>query len=176
MRIVGGTFAGRDLVSPSGRVRPTAEAVRVACMQMLAGRLVGASFLDLFAGSGGVGLEALSRGAARCDFVENNPSALHSLKANVAALRVRARSRIFKRDVIPFVQALPPDAYDIAFVDPPYGSGKLDRVLREWQARPFSRVLVLEHAADLRLSVHGESRRIGESALTLVNSPSLRIN
>lgn len=169
MRIVGGTFAGRDLVSPSGRVRPTAEVVRTACMEMLGAELRRAKFLDLFAGSGAVGLEALSRGAQSCDFVENNASALHALKANTAALRVRDRSRIFKRDAIVFVEALPSGTYDIAFVDPPYGSAKLDRVLRYWQATLFSRVLVLEHAADLVLPLRAHAhRRCGDSALTLL--------
>src|SRR5688572_19575638 len=132
MRIVGGKWAGRSLVSPSGRVRPTTEDLRARCMELLGAELKDAICLDLFAGSGALGLEALSRGARSCDFVENGASAIHSLKANVAALRARNQVRIFDRDAIPFVERITQTAYDIAFLDPPYGSRKLDRVLKWW--------------------------------------------
>ena len=111
MRIVGGKWADRDLVSPGGRIRPTAETVRDRWLTLLAGSLDGARVLDLFAGSGALGLEAMSRGAARVDFVENGSASLHSLKANVAAFRVSKKTRIFKRDAIPFVEALEEGAY-----------------------------------------------------------------
>jgi 16S rRNA (guanine966-N2)-methyltransferase len=167
MRIIGGRWAGKALVSPSGRVRPTAEAVRAACIDRLARELEDARILDLFAGTGALGLEALSRGARTCDFVENGPSAVHALKANVAALRVRSRARIFDRDAIPFVEKLDRFAYDVAFADPPYHSRKLDRVLARWQKLPFSHVLVLEHAPDHVLPGGGRTSRVGESAITV---------
>jgi 16S rRNA (guanine966-N2)-methyltransferase len=168
MRIVAGRWAGRDLVSPAGRVRPTAEALRDALMSMLADELAKARVLDLFAGSGALGLEALSRGAASCDFVENSSEALHSLKANVAALHLRERVRIFDRDAIPFVEHIEDVRYDIAFADPPYGSRKLDRVLARWLATPFSSIIALEHAVDHELPLTGRSRRIGESVVTVL--------
>lgn len=168
MRIVAGAWAGRSLVSPAGRVRPTAEPVRDALLGMLAGALPGARVLDLFAGSGAIGIEALSRGARSADFVENEPAALHALKANVAALRLKSRARVFKRDAVPFAEALGAGAYDIAFADPPYGSGKLDRVLRHWLAAPFSATLALEHALDHALPARGhERRRVGDTMITL---------
>ena len=105
-----------------------------------------------------------------CDFVENHPSALHALKANVAKLRLRAGARIFKRDAIPFVEQLPANAYDIAMADPPYGSKKLDRVFARWQAVPFSRVLVLEYAADHPITLTGRSVRIEDSIVTVLQS------
>ena len=148
MRILQGKHAGRHLTSPGGKVRPTPEAVRGRVLDILADDVKGARVLDLFAGSGAVGLEALSRGARQADFVENGRSALHSLKANVAALREGKRSRIFKKDVIPWMQELDVGAYDIAYADPPYGSRKLDRVLERWLEVPFARVLVLEHGKD----------------------------
>ena len=148
MRIVAGKFAGRDLTSPNDfRVRPTAEHVRAAVLDLLGADVKEARVLDLFAGTGALGLEALSRGARSADFVETRPSSLHALRANVAALRLRDRTRIFKRDALPFAAALAEDAYDLAFVDPPYGSRMLDRVLDDWHARRFSRVLAVEHAA-----------------------------
>ena len=105
-----------------------------------------ARILDLFAGSGALGLEALSRGAESADFVEFRPSSLHALRANIAALRLRERTRVFKRDAVQFAAALSADSYDVAFVDPPYESRQLDRVLASWNATGFSKVLVAEHA------------------------------
>ena len=147
MRIVGGKFAGRDLTSPNDfRVRPTAEHIRAALLDSLTAELPDARVLDLFAGTGALGLEALSRGARSADFVEFRPASLHALRANVAALRVRDRTRIFKRDAVQFARALDADSYDVVFVDPPYESRQLDLVLDSWQASRFSRVLVAEHA------------------------------
>ena len=170
MRIIAGKHANRRLTSPGARVRPTAEDVRRRWLDRLAGDLSGARVLDLFAGSGALGLEALSRGAASADFVENGPAALHALKANVAAMRERKRSRIFKRDAIPFVARLDEDAYDITFVDAPYGSRKLDRILEAWAECAFSRVIGLEHARDQELpcpELVGETRYWGDTAVTI---------
>jgi len=168
MRIVAGVWADQPLVSPGGRVRPTAEDVRVAIMELLARDLHGASVADLFAGTGALGLEALSRGARRCDFVENGPAALHALKANVASLRAKARARIFVKDAIPFAERLAAGAYDIVFADPPYGSGKLDRIVEQWLRVPFSTVLVLEHSPEHELAVAGTRRRVRDSAVTVL--------
>jgi 16S rRNA (guanine966-N2)-methyltransferase len=137
-------------------------------MDLIADDIRGARVLDLFAGTGALGIEALSRGARSCDFVENGPSAIHSLKANVAALRAKNRTRIFDRDAIPYVERLPANAYDIAFADPPYGSRKLDRVLRRWLEVPFSRIIAVEHAPDHELPARGRSRRIDDSMITVL--------
>lgn len=170
MRIVGGKWADRSLMSPGGRVRPTAETLRAGMMEMIAADLAGARVLDLFAGTGALGLEALSRGARYCDFVENGPAALHSLKANVAALRLREKTRIYDRDAIPFVERLPADRYDIAFADPPYGSRKLDRVVKYWRQVPFTTLLVLEHAPDHDGIPRGTRRRFGDSVVTVLRA------
>jgi len=147
VRIVGGTLAGRLLTSPGDqRVRPTAEPVRAALMDALAADLNDARVLDLFAGTGALGLEAISRGARQADFVEFQPASLHALKANVAALKLKERTRIFKRDAIPFVEALAEDSYDLAFADPPYESKVLDRVLKRWRAVKFAPLIAVEHA------------------------------
>ena len=149
MRIVAGKFAGRDLTSPNDfRVRPTAEHVRAELLDLLRGDLPNARVLDLFAGTGALGLEAISRGALSADFVETRPSSLHALRANIATFRLLDRTRIFKRDALPFAAALVSNSYDIAFVDPPYGSRMLDRVIVSWQSTHFARVLAVEHAAD----------------------------
>ena len=147
LRIVRGKFTGRDLTSPRDfRVRPTAEHVRGALLDALNAQMAGARVLDLFAGTGALGLEAISRGARSADFVETRPSSLHALRANIALLRVRDRVRVFKRDAIPFAAGLAPDIYDIAFADPPYASRMLDLVIERWEQVRFSRILAVEHA------------------------------
>ena len=168
MRIVAGKFGGRDLTSPNDfRVRPTAEHVRAALLDMLRVDVPNARVLDLFAGTGALGLEALSRGALRADFVETRPASLHALRANVAVLRLRERTRVFKRDALPFAAALTADTYDITFLDPPYGSRMLDRVLESWRANRFSPILAVEHAPTHELPAGVDSRRFAESALTI---------
>ena len=168
MRIVGGKLAGRDLTSPNDfRVRPTAEHVRGALLDMLAPEIAGARVLDLFAGTGALGLEALSRGAKSADFVETRPASLHALKANIVALRMRDRTRVFKRDALPFAAALGEGSYDLAFVDPPYGSRMLDRVIESWLRTKFSRVLAAEHAADHDLPPGGQRRDFEQTAVTV---------
>ena len=168
MRIVGGKLAGRDLTSPNDfRVHPTAENVRAGMLAALSADLPDARVLDLFAGTGAIGLEALSRGAKSADFVETRPSSLHALRANVAALRLRERTRIFKKDALPFAGALVEGSYDIAFVDPPYGSRMLDRVIEHWLAVPFARVLVAEHARDHELPKGARRLAFGETSVTI---------
>ncbi len=139
-------------------------------MTMLEGELEGARVVDLFAGSGALGIEALSRGAQSCDFVENNPSALHALKANVAVVRARDRTRIFKKDAIQFIERIDKIAYDVALVDPPYGSRKLDRVVSDWLNDPFSRLLAVEHAADHPIPGKGKRRRVGDSVVSILHA------
>lgn len=163
-----GKFAGRTLASPQDqRVRPTAEHVRVALLDLLKADLPSARVLDLFAGTGALGLEAISRGAHRADFVEMRPDSLHALRANVALLRLRERTRIFKRDAIPFAAALAEDSYDVAFADPPYGSRMLDRVIEGWRATRFARVFAVEHAREHELPAGGYQRTFDSSAVTI---------
>jgi len=161
MRIVSGKYAGRQLTSPGRTVRPTAEDVRDRWLELIEADLPRARVLDLFAGSGAVGLEALSRGAKSVDFVENGAQSLHSLKANVAALRVSKYTRIFKRDAIPFVAQLDRGTYDIALADPPYGSAKLDRVIERWNDVPFSKILAVEHSKEHRIAAKGKKYDFG---------------
>ena len=168
LRIVGGKYAGRDLTSPADfRVRPTAEHVRAAVLDALAADLPNARVLDLFAGTGALGLEAISRGARTADFVEFRPASLHALRANVAALKLRDRSRIFKKDAVQFAAALSPGSYDIAFVDPPYESRQLDLVLASWTSTGFSSVLIAEHARSHQLAAGAWQRRFDDTVVTI---------
>lgn len=166
MRIVGGRWAGRDLTSPGGRVRPTAEAVRDEALRWVADAVPGARVLDLFAGTGALGLEAMSRGATSVDFVESQGAALHALKANVARFRLKPRSRIFKKDAFRFLERVEAGAYDVAFVDPPYTSSMARRVVEAWSEVPFAAVLLVETSSDASLPAGGEHRRLGDTTLT----------
>jgi 16S rRNA (guanine966-N2)-methyltransferase len=171
MRVVGGSLAGRDLTSPvDGRVRPTAEPVRAALLDHLASEILRARVLDLFAGTGALGIEALSRGADAADFVEFRPASLHALRANVAALRLRQRSRIFKRDAFQYIASLDREAYQVAFADPPYNTGLVDRVVTEWRATPFARILAVEHARGHQLPRGVHRAAFGDSAITIYRS------
>jgi 16S rRNA (guanine966-N2)-methyltransferase len=136
-------------------------------LQLLEPELPGARVLDLFAGTGALGLEAISRGAHSADFVEFRPASLHALRANVAALRLRDRTRIFKRDALPFVAALAADSYDIAFADPPYESRMLDRVIDTWRERRFSRVLAVEHARTHQIPAGAQRAVFDETIVTI---------
>jgi 16S rRNA (guanine966-N2)-methyltransferase len=174
MRIVAGKFAGRKLASPGdSRVRPTAEAVRATLLDLLAADVPKARVLDLFAGTGALGLEAISRGAISADFVEFLPGSLHALKANVAALKLRERTRIFKRDALPFAAALVKNNYDIAFVDPPYESRMLDRVIETWLATGFSRILAVEHAKIHKVPRGTSQHTIEDTSITIYRGTNL---
>jgi 16S rRNA (guanine966-N2)-methyltransferase len=121
MRVVAGEFGGRKLVAPVGATtRPTTDKVREAVFNSLAsmGLLEGAVVADLYAGSGAMGIEALSRGAVRCVFVERDRSALTALRANVAALGLGDRAVIVPSDVLAWVPAM--RGVDLALIDPPY--------------------------------------------------------
>ena len=171
MRIVAGEFGGRRLATPRDtRVRPTADRVREAWMSILAEDLPGARVLDLYAGSGALGLEALSRGAASADFVELNPPSLRALEANVAGLGVGDRVRVHRGDALRFAERLGPGAYDVAFADPPYSRDDAARLVALFRRTPFARILSVEHRAAERLE--GDStRRYGDTALTFCHAP-----
>jgi 16S rRNA (guanine966-N2)-methyltransferase len=168
MRIVGGKHAGRDLTSPGDkRVRPTAEHMRSALLDFLRPDLPDARVLDLYAGTGALALEALSRGAKYADFVEWGPASLHALKANIAALKYLSKTRIFKHDAIHFADALPADRYDLAFCDPPYDSKQLDWIVRIWQENRFSRILAVEHAVTHEIPPGHSTITSGDTRFTI---------
>lgn len=139
-------------------------------MDLLGAELMGTKLLDLFAGTGALGLEAISRGAAIADFVEFRPASLHALRANIAALRITKKCRVYKKDAVPFVAALEAAAYDIAFVDPPYGSAVLDRVFETWQRTPYAKLLVVEHARDYPMPGGALRKHYGETTVTVYRS------
>ncbi|HEY8535354.1 MAG TPA: 16S rRNA (guanine(966)-N(2))-methyltransferase RsmD [Vicinamibacterales bacterium] len=125
MRVIAGTYGGRILKAPPGAgTRPTSDRVREALFAILGPRVADARVLDLFAGSGALGLEALSRGAREVTFVDHAASAIRAIKANLAALG--ATAEVHRIDAIRFVRAASGNAaqYDLVFLDPPYGQGE----------------------------------------------------
>jgi 16S rRNA (guanine966-N2)-methyltransferase len=173
MRIVAGSWGGRRIQAPPGRnTRPTTDRVREAWMSAVHAQLPGARVLDLFAGSGALGLEALSRGAEHATFVENAPPALGALRANLSALGAEERAEVVRADALRFVAALEPGAYDLAFADPPYGQELAAALVREWQDRPFARLLCVEHRRDDALpELDGaRQRRYGDTVLTFLSA------
>src|SRR5256884_1154461 len=130
VRIIAGEFKGRRLKAPAGdAVRPTGDRVREAWFSILQRPLRGARVLDLFAGSGALGLEALSRGAVSADFVEIHRLAVSSLKVNITLLKVDDRTVVQRVDALKFAEQLHPGQYDVAFADPPYARRHAARLL-----------------------------------------------
>ena len=163
-----GRWRGRRIKAPADeRVRPTADRVREAWMSILQGELPDARVLDLFAGSGALGLEALSRGARSVEFVELASRSLRALRQNVDALGAGSAAVIHRADALRFAELLPEGAFDVAFADPPYRLGLAQGLAERWLAVPFARVLSIEHAAKEALPGAHDVRRYGDSAITL---------
>jgi len=135
MRIVSGKFRGRALAVPEhDGLRPTSDRVRESVFNILAHgiedfSIAGARVIDLFAGTGALGLEALSRGASYCLFVEESAEARALIRRNVEAFGLTGETRIFRRDATDLGPAGNMDGYDLAFLDPPYGKGLGDKAL-----------------------------------------------
>jgi 16S rRNA (guanine966-N2)-methyltransferase len=170
-RIIAGEFRGRRIAAPKDRrIRPTAARVREAWMSILGARLPGSRVVDLFAGTGALGLEALSRGACGVDFVESAPAARALLRRNITGLGAGPRTRILRDDAHRFVEGLAPLAYDVALADPPYAGDHAERLVARFRAVPFARVLAVEHAA--AAPVPGDdTRRYGDTAITFCFAP-----
>jgi len=170
VRIIGGAWRSRRIEAPADRrARPTTDRVREAWMNIVRDRIGGARCVDLFAGSGAMGLEALSRGAASCDFVELYQPNLDALGRNVALLGAGG-ARIVRADALRFAARLGEAAYDVAFADPPYTTGHAARIADLFRQRPFARILGVEH--DRREDVGaGDHRRYGTTVLTFLEAP-----
>lgn len=171
MRIIAGKWRSRIIEAPPGHdTRPTADRVREAWMSMLQPDLPESRVLDLFAGSGALGLEALSRGAAAATFVERAPAALRVLQSNIEKLGALEQAVIIRGDALRFIENLEPFAYDLALADPPYGQQLAGNLFRLYLERPFAQALWLEHdaAEALPASEHMRTRRYGDTAITRI--------
>ena len=173
LRVSGGEARGRRLKAPRN-IRPTQDMVKQAIFNMVGPAIEGATVLDLFAGSGALGIEALSRGAAQVTFVDQQPRGLVILRQNLTALGFKERAQIVRGDVVRWLESQPAilAAIDFVFLDPPYDDVVLDRAL--WQLdRSSSRATVFaEHSkrqqppALTRLRVDRE-RRFGDTVVTV---------
>ena len=134
-------------------------------MNILRDQLSGARVLDIYAGSGALGLEALSRGAASTTFVECATKALEALRANIVQLGVAGQVNIHRGDSLDFVKRLGPNAYDVVLADPPYGETIATELVRLYRQVPFARILSVEHPSSEKPG-GDETRTYGSTALT----------
>ena len=171
IRIIAGEFKGRRLKTPAtDKVRPTADRVREAWFSIIQRSTRGARVLDLYAGSGALGLEALSRGATTADFVEVHRFALAALRANIKTLNVGDRTAIHRQDALKFAAQLHPGQYDVAFADPPYASEQAALLVATFRMTPFARVFSIEHPADQPIP-GDDTRRYGDTCVTFIYAP-----
>jgi 16S rRNA (guanine966-N2)-methyltransferase len=181
MRIVGGRLRGRALAAPKSQaIRPTADRLREALFNILVHAygdpVTGARVLDLFAGTGALGLEALSRGAAFALFIDDAAEARALLRENVAALGLGGVTRIFRRDAFKLGPAHPIEPFSLAFLDPPYGRGLAEAALASARAggwlTPAALIVVEEAASAAFAAPEGfdelERRRYDDTALIVL--------
>jgi 16S rRNA (guanine966-N2)-methyltransferase len=174
MRVIAGTLRGRRIDAPRGlATRPTSDRVRESLFDLLGTLPGGASALDLFAGSGALGIEALSRGAASVTFVERNRSALAALRRNLEVLGIRGRARVVAGDALQ-PAAVAPGPWQLVLADPPYQGDAAARIVAEApRLLAPGGVLALEHAAAVPLPPPPDSlavwksRRYGRTRVTL---------
>jgi 16S rRNA (guanine966-N2)-methyltransferase len=162
MRIVGGRLRGRALATPDDdRIRPTSDRVREAVFNILVHSICdfsldGARVLDLFAGTGALGLEALSRGAAFCLFVEERAQARALIRRNIEALGLTGITKILRRDAASLGPATTRSAFQLALLDPPYGKGLAERALVSASAGGWlapNAVAIIEERRDAALAL-----------------------
>jgi len=181
MRIVGGRLRGRALAAPKSQaIRPTADRLREALFNILVHAyddpVTGARVLDLFAGTGALGLEALSRGAAFALFIDDGAEARALLRESVAALGLGGVTRIFRRDACKLGPAHPIEPFSLAFLDPPYGRGLAEAALASARAggwlTPAALIVVEEAASAAFAAPEGfdelERRRYDDTALIVL--------
>ena len=176
MRVSGGEARGRRLKAPKN-IRPTQGMVKQAIFNMVGPRIEGATVLDLFAGSGALGIEALSRGAASVTFVDQQPRGLAILRQNLDALGFKERSRVIRAEVARWLEGSPEDVAeaDVVFLDPPYGDDVLDRALEALDRSPGRPTVVAEYSrrqslpALERLRVERE-RKYGDTMVAVLRA------
>ena len=171
MRIIAGEWGGRRLQAVKGKgVRPTTDRVRESWMAALGGEIADASVLDLFAGSGALGLEALSRGAREATFVERGRGPLLTLSANIELLGAQGRTRVVRGDAMAFARKMEPDTFDLVLADPPYDGSFARELLEHFSEKPFARSLWVEHRSKESMPpLPGlRQRRYGDTTLSIL--------
>ena len=167
-----GKWKGRRLKPPSDeRVRPTADRVREAWMSIVQLDLPDARVLDLFAGSGALGIEALSRGAREVEFVELGARSLAALRDNLQSVGAEAEAIVHRADAIKFAAKLSDGDFDVAFADPPYRLRLAEEIAALWLRKPFARVLGVEHEKTVELPESRDRRVYGDTVVTFYRRP-----
>jgi 16S rRNA (guanine966-N2)-methyltransferase len=177
MRVIGGVYRGRRLRTIGGRtVRPTSDRLRETLFNILAPKISGSSFLDICAGSGAVGLEALSRGAASVTFIDRSRTACAVIDANLNALGIKRNVTTLNRDAVSALKRLEqePARFDVLFFDPPYASEIYGQVMKQLSMGELlspDAVVIIEHRAKTPPQPEYDKLRLfrtvkqGESAL-----------
>ncbi len=174
MRIIAGRWRGRRIAAPPGKdVRPTLDRVREAWMSIVQPSLVGADVADLFAGSGALGLEALSRGARSAHLVERHAKTFAALQANAETLGAGSSAVLHRQDVYTFLRGAEAGGFDVAFADPPYGGDDATKLAQLWLEQPFAKLLGIEHDSRLALPGNPDVRKYGTSALSFFRQEDL---
>lgn len=181
MRIVGGRLGGRTLLAPKSQaIRPTSDRLREALFNVLqhayGDPVSGARVLDLFAGTGAMGLEALSRGAAFVLFVDDGAEARALLRGNVDALGAGGASKVYRRDATRLGPCAPLSPFSLAFLDPPYGKGLAEQALTSAHDGGWltpDALIVVEEAADAAFAAPAgfeeiERRDYGDTRVTIL--------
>ena len=175
MRIIAGRWRGRIIDAPPGnKTRPTSDRVREAWMSAMQTEIDDSRVLDLFAGSGALGLELLSRGAKHVTFVEQANPVIRTLKTNAGKLAADASEyAIVRGDAVEYAAAASELAFDLAVADPPYHQGLAAELVHIFAKRPFARWFWVEHASKEEMpdlpSLH--TRRYGDTSLTSITAP-----
>jgi 16S rRNA (guanine(966)-N(2))-methyltransferase RsmD len=177
LRIIAGEFRGRRIGAPEGRIaRPTRDEVREAWFNVLGARVSGSRVLDLFSGSGALGLEALSRGAAYVCFVESNRQVLRVLERNIELLGVTNRSEVLSRDALAVAEGLHRTGvrtWDLVLADPPYSSDAASRLVSAFIRDAFADILCVEHAPGLDFACDPDwQRQYGDTILSMFQDPT----
>jgi 16S rRNA (guanine(966)-N(2))-methyltransferase RsmD len=180
MRIISGTSKGRKLATPKGSsVRPTSDRVKESIFNILRGEVEGKVVLDLFAGTGNLGIEALSRGAKKTTFVEKGWRGLRLIRQNLLQCGMMERAEIIPKDAIRSIGLLSQKgrAFDLILMDPPYEKGLIQRILNKLRDRPIYRensILVVEHGRREPLPEHLwgweliRQRQIGDTMISFL--------
>ena len=175
MRVITGKARGRKLREPKGMdIRPTTDMVKEAVFNILQFELEDARVLDLFAGTGQLGIEALSRGAASCDFVEHNGTAYHVVAKNIQTARVQERARTHRMEADAFLAKAGAKRFSLIFLDPPYGGIILENALRSierFDILSANGIIICESAVEDKFA-HGfevvRERRYGATMITVL--------
>jgi 16S rRNA (guanine966-N2)-methyltransferase len=176
MRIIGGIYKGRKIKSIAGTItRPTTDFVREALFNIISTKVIGSSFLDLYAGTGAVGLEALSRGAKKAVFIEKNRIACSVIKQNLRDLNIWEKGKVIHSDTSSALKksALKRGVFDIIFMDPPYYNNQIEATLGILNGSNMVKsIVVVQHPRDESFKINGFScykhKTYGRTALTFL--------